>query len=67
MRTLHGCSYVKVLAALRFVKCPKCKGARIEVRTVKRKIGQHDGINGVICRCRSCGHQWPYAIDTPVI
>ena len=56
-----------VLAVFRIMKCPKCRSSRIAVCTVKRDVGRRDGFDGVACRCKSCGHQWPFTNNTPVI
>lgn len=48
----------KVLSASGLIKCPKCNKARIEVKVARRTICQRDGLEGVVARCRTCGHRW---------
>ena len=57
----------RVLAALRFVKCPQCQSSHVAVRAVKREFEQCDGFSGLVCRCKSCGNRWILTRDVPVI
>ena len=60
-------SAVRTQAALGLIKCPNCEKTRIEVRMVRRKAGQHDGLEGVVGRCRTCGHRWIIKALAPIV
>ena len=57
----------KALSALGLTRCPKCGKARIEVKVAKRDKSQCDGLEGIVARCRTCGHQWIVNRIVPVV
>ena len=58
---------IKARNAIGMLKCPKCGKSRIEVKVVERSAGQHDGIEGIVARCRTCGHQWLVDKFVPIV